>query len=34
MASEITNAALLSFVLVLIGMALGFAMLRIQGGEE
>ncbi|ASC70766.1 Cytochrome b6-f complex subunit 7 [Halomicronema hongdechloris C2206] len=34
MGSEITNTALLSFVLVLIGMAVGFAMLRIQGDEE
>ncbi|MGJ3252674.1 MAG: cytochrome b6-f complex subunit PetM [Elainellaceae cyanobacterium] len=34
MASEIFNAAILSFSLILVGLALGFLMLRIQGGEE
>ncbi|HHP7243783.1 MAG TPA: PetM family cytochrome b6-f complex subunit 7 [Elainellaceae cyanobacterium] len=34
MAGEIFNAAILSFSLILVGLALGFLMLRIQGGEE
>jgi cytochrome b6-f complex subunit 7 len=31
---EMFNAALLSFTLILVGLALGFALLKIQGGEE
>jgi cytochrome b6-f complex subunit 7 len=34
MGGEIFNAAILSFTLVLVGLGLGFLMLRIQGGEE
>ncbi|QZZ21159.1 PetM family cytochrome b6-f complex subunit 7 [Leptothermofonsia sichuanensis E412] len=34
MSGEIFNAAILSFILVLIGLSLGFLMLKIQGGEE
>ncbi|QYO64716.1 PetM family cytochrome b6-f complex subunit 7 [Leptolyngbya sp. 7M] len=34
MGGEILNTALLSSVPILIGLALGFLMLRIQGGEE
>ncbi len=28
------NSALLSSVLILVGLVIGFAMLKIQGGEE
>jgi cytochrome b6-f complex subunit 7 len=31
---EMFNAAILSFTLILVGIALGFALLKIQGGEE
>jgi cytochrome b6-f complex subunit 7 len=31
---EIFTAAILSFVLVLVGLGVGFLMLRLQGGEE
>lgn len=31
---EIGTAAFLAFTLILVGMGLGFLMLRIQGGEE
>jgi cytochrome b6-f complex subunit 7 len=34
MSGEMFNAAILSFTLILIGLGLGFLMLRIQGGEE
>jgi cytochrome b6-f complex subunit 7 len=34
MPSEIFNAAILSSVLVLVGLGVGFLMLKIQGGEE
>jgi cytochrome b6-f complex subunit 7 len=34
MSGEIFNAAILSFSLILVGMALGFLLLRLQGGEE
>ncbi len=34
MGGEIFNTALLSAVPILIGLALGFLMLRFQGGEE
>ena len=34
MGGEITSIAILIFVLTLVGLALGFAMLRLQGGEE
>lgn len=34
MGGEIINTALLAFTLVLIGMGLGFFMLKVQGGEE
>ena len=34
MNSEMFNAAALSFILILVGLSLGFLMLRIQGGEE
>lgn len=34
MGSEIFNAAVIVFVLVLVGMGTGFLMLKIQGGEE
>jgi cytochrome b6-f complex subunit 7 len=34
MSGEIFNAAVLSFTLILVGMALGFLLLRLQGGEE
>ncbi|PSB23976.1 PetM family cytochrome b6-f complex subunit 7 [Stenomitos frigidus] len=32
--SEILNAALLAPVLVLIGLSVGFLLLKLQGGEE
>lgn len=34
MNGEIFNAAILSFTLILVGLGLGFLLLRIQGGEE
>jgi cytochrome b6-f complex subunit 7 len=34
MGPEFFNAAILSFVLILVGLSLGFLMLKIQGGEE
>jgi len=33
MNSEIFNAAILSSTLILVGLALGFLLLRLQGGE-
>lgn len=32
--SEMLNAGILSAVLVLVGLSLGFALLKLQGGEE
>ncbi|MBW4583095.1 MAG: PetM family cytochrome b6-f complex subunit 7 [Tildeniella nuda ZEHNDER 1965/U140] len=32
--SEILNAALLAPVLVLVGLSVGFLLLKLQGGEE
>ena len=32
--SEMYNAAFLSFVLILVGLALGFLLLKLQGAEE
>jgi cytochrome b6-f complex subunit 7 len=34
MGGEIFSTAVLSFVLVLIGLGVGFVMLKVQGGEE
>lgn len=34
MNGEIFNAALLSFTMILVGMGMGFLLLRLQGGEE
>jgi cytochrome b6-f complex subunit 7 len=34
MGGEIFNTAILLFTLTLVGMGVGFVMLRIQGGEE
>jgi cytochrome b6-f complex subunit 7 len=34
MGGEIFNAAILSSTLILVGLGLGFLMLRLQGGEE
>lgn len=34
MAGEIGNAAFLAFSLILVGLALGFLLLKIQGAEE
>jgi cytochrome b6-f complex subunit 7 len=34
MGGEITYIAILLFTLTLVGMGVGFVMLRIQGGEE
>jgi cytochrome b6-f complex subunit 7 len=34
MGGEMLNAAVLSFSLILVGLGLGFLMLRLQGGEE
>jgi cytochrome b6-f complex subunit 7 len=31
---EIFNAAILSSVLILVGLSVGFLMLKLQGGEE
>jgi len=33
MSAEIFNAAVLSFTLILVGMGLGFLLLKTQGGE-
>lgn len=33
MDGEIFNAAILSFTLILVGLGLGFLLLKIQGGE-
>lgn len=33
MAGEIFNAALLSFLVILVGLVGGFALLKLQGGE-
>lgn len=34
MSGEMLNAMVLSSSLILVGLALGFLMLRLQGGEE
>lgn len=34
MNSEMLNAAVLSFTLILVGLGLGFLLLKIQGPEE
>jgi cytochrome b6-f complex subunit 7 len=34
MGGEMFNAAILSFGLIFIGIALGYLLLKIQGGEE
>ncbi|MBE9228692.1 PetM family cytochrome b6-f complex subunit 7 [Phormidium sp. LEGE 05292] len=34
MSGEIFNAAFLAIVLVLVGLSMGFALLKIQGKEE
>ena len=34
MSGEMFNAAVLSFSLILVGLGLGFLLLKIQGGEE
>lgn len=34
MSGEMLNAAVLSFTLILVGLGLGFLLLKIQGGEE
>lgn len=34
MNGEILNAGLLSFTLILVGLGMGFLLLRLQGGEE
>lgn len=34
MSGEIFNAAILSFVLILVGLSMGFLLLKLQGGEE
>jgi cytochrome b6-f complex subunit 7 len=34
MNGEIFNAAVLSFTLILVGLGIGFLLLKIQGGEE
>ena len=34
MSAEIFNAAFLSFTLILVGLGMGFLLLKIQGGEE
>jgi cytochrome b6-f complex subunit 7 len=34
MAGEIFNTAFLAFTLILVGLSLGFLLLRLQGGEE
>ncbi len=32
--SEMTTAGILSFTLILVGLGMGFVLLKIQGGEE
>ncbi|NJL22643.1 MAG: cytochrome B6 [Leptolyngbyaceae cyanobacterium SM1_3_5] len=34
MNGEILNAGVLSFTLILVGLGMGFLLLRLQGGEE
>lgn len=34
MSPEFLNAVVLSFTLILVGLGLGFLLLKIQGGEE
>lgn len=34
MTGEILNAAVLSFTLILVGLGMGFILLKLQGGEE
>jgi cytochrome b6-f complex subunit 7 len=34
MSGEIFNAGILSFSLILVGLSLGFLLLKLQGGEE
>lgn len=34
MSGEIFNSAFLSFTLILVGLSLGFLLLKLQGGEE
>jgi cytochrome b6-f complex subunit 7 len=34
MSGEMFNAAILSFTLILVGLGVGFLLLKIQGGEE
>ncbi|MBD2459539.1 cytochrome B6 [Oscillatoria sp. FACHB-1407] len=34
MNTELLNAAVLSFSLILVGLGLGFLLLKLQGGEE
>lgn len=34
MGGEMFNAGILSFTLILVGLALGFLLLKLQGGEE
>jgi len=34
MGAEITSTAVLLFTLVLVGLSIGFLMLKLQGGEE
>ncbi len=34
MGGEIFNTAFLSFSLILVGLGIGFLMIRLQGGEE
>ncbi len=34
MSGELVTAAVLSFSLILVGLSMGFVLLKIQGGEE
>jgi cytochrome b6-f complex subunit 7 len=34
MGPEFYNAAILSFTLILVGLGMGFLLLKLQGGEE
>ncbi|KGF72780.1 cytochrome B6 [Neosynechococcus sphagnicola sy1] len=34
MSPEFVNAAVLSFSLILVGLGMGFVLLKIQGGED
>jgi cytochrome b6-f complex subunit 7 len=34
MDGEMFNAAILSFTLILVGLSVGFLLLKLQGGEE